>query len=63
MKSDLNEWDDAESKAEAKESSERGEKLNRSHSYASLKLWTGSIFNISKKNLSKFRFGITTLKI
>ena len=46
MKLYLNEWDDAESKAETKESAKRGEKLNRSHSNASLKLWTGSIFNI-----------------
>ena len=41
MKSDLNKWDDAEAKAETKESAKRGEKLNRSHPYAPLKLWRG----------------------
>ena len=46
MKSDLNEWDDAEAEAEAKDSAKRGEKLNRPHSNASLQLWTGSILNM-----------------
>ena len=35
---DLKEWDDAESKAEAKEPSEGGNEVHRTHSDASLKL-------------------------
>ena len=35
---DLNEWDDAESKTEAKEPSEGGNEVDRTHSDASLKL-------------------------
>ena len=35
---DLNEWDDAESKTEAKEPSKGGNKVHRTHSDASLKL-------------------------
>ena len=44
--SDLNEGDDAESKAKTKESAERGEKLNRSHSNASLQFWIGCTYLI-----------------
>ena len=36
---DLNEWDDAESKTEAKEPSEGGNEVDRTHSDASLKFW------------------------
>ena len=36
---DLNEWDDAETKTKAKEPSKGGNKVNQTHSDASLKLW------------------------
>ena len=45
-KTDLNEWHDAEAKAETKDSTKRGEKLDRSHPNAPLQLWRGVVFNI-----------------
>ena len=45
IKSDLNEWNDAETKAEAENPPKRGEKLHRSHPDASLQLCREFVFN------------------